>query len=402
MASAQFPASLRWIRLEHLTFGVMAVLLVAGLLKLTDLSEFRSHLQRDWGLGSALAFVGAITIPVTEVLISGLWFARVVRPFAEWAALMLMSVFTALALVSWIQGSGGGCSCFGRLQVLADWPLWATVARNALLAVLCAVPILLRSPAVRVTNNLTSPRRVSRSSGGFSILELVVLVVIVTIIAALLIPAAMRSRERAREAATSALLRQHAVVFLSYAGDHRDVLPYPTDPTKERTLIRHSTGLEVHARYFEAWGLWPLALSDGYYQGSLSPRLWVPPSMPAALRGAGPGWGMIAYPCVFLAKAPYWRLETRLAAPAQLSPTGLGDVRFPDKKVILFCRFPREFGDSVPHPVAAVDGHASVVRRGAEPPQCPFGDGGWEPWSFHSVSTEAFMHTLDGVRAREF
>lgn len=233
-------------------------------------------------------------------------------------------------------------------------------------------------------------------------MELIVVVVIVAIVASLLIPAAIRSRERAREMATSALLRQHAAVFLSYAGDHRDVLPYPTDPSRERTLIRHSAGLQVNALYFEAWGLWPLALSDGYYQGSLSPKLWMPASVPPALRGDQPGLGMIVYPCVFLAKAPYWRLETRLAAPAQLSPTGLGDVPFPNSKVLLYSRFPGELGDGERHPVAAVDGHASFVRRDAEPPQCPFGDGGWEPWSFHRVSTEPFMHTLDGVRAREF
>jgi len=379
---------------------VMALLVLAGIAKLVELSAFWEYLHQNLGAPRGTVLALAVTLPVIEVGVGGLWFANVHRRRMACAALLLLMGFSLFLGWSVSYGRTSGCSCFGALKVL-DAGAVQGIARNVIMAVVVGAYLAKgRTPGARA-----GALRPARDAGGFALVEVGVVIAIAVILGAIAIPALARARDRARDAATLALMRQHGAVMLAYAADHADAFPYFTDPARATTPVFHSSGVGLDARYFEAFYLWPVALSDAYYAGSLSPALWTPPSTPAALRRARFGVGYILYPCVFLAHPEYWALETRLLPPSQLQPTRTASVSFPSSKVLLYSRFP---GELLPdragarHPVAAVDGHATSVDRGAEPSQTPFGDGGWSPWSFHRFSHEPFLHTTGGIRAREF
>ena len=64
--------------------------------------------------------------------------------------------------------------------------------------------------------------------GGFTLLELLVVVSIISILAAMLLPALSRAREAARRVSCASNLRQMGLVFKMYAGEAKD--SYPSIP----------------------------------------------------------------------------------------------------------------------------------------------------------------------------
>ncbi len=75
----------------------------------------------------------------------------------------------------------------------------------------------------------------------FTLIELLVVVAIIAILTALLLPALRGAREKARQAQCMGNLRQHAVAFVGYAGDHDALLPFGYDmyaPIGYLSLIR--------------------------------------------------------------------------------------------------------------------------------------------------------------------
>lgn len=72
-----------------------------------------------------------------------------------------------------------------------------------------------------------------RFGGGFSLIELLVVVAILAILAAMLLPALQRAREKARAGVCANNLRQHYLAFLAYADSFEGQCVqwlHPTDP----------------------------------------------------------------------------------------------------------------------------------------------------------------------------
>ena len=79
---------------------------------------------------------------------------------------------------------------------------------------------------------LLKPFRASRSSDrAFTLIELLVVIAIIAILAALLLPALARAKGRARQTSCLNNLRQVAIAYTMYRGDHNDInVPYRSCP----------------------------------------------------------------------------------------------------------------------------------------------------------------------------
>lgn len=62
---------------------------------------------------------------------------------------------------------------------------------------------------------------------GFTLVELMVVIVVIAIMAALLLPALNRTKEQAKGAACRSNMKQLSLAFLMYAEDNDDTLPWP-------------------------------------------------------------------------------------------------------------------------------------------------------------------------------
>lgn len=73
----------------------------------------------------------------------------------------------------------------------------------------------------------TCPASQKRGESGFTLIELMVVIVVIAIMAALLLPALNRTKEQARGTACRSNMKQLSLAFLMYAEDNDDTLPWP-------------------------------------------------------------------------------------------------------------------------------------------------------------------------------
>jgi len=91
--------------------------------------------------------------------------------------------------------------------------------------------------------------------GGFTLVELLVVIGIIAVLIALLLPALNRAREAARKTQCLSNLRQCAMAFLQYANDNRQKIIVMTD-------YGDTGAIELWPRFFYGWNAW------GSYTGS--------------------------------------------------------------------------------------------------------------------------------------
>src|SRR5213593_2420962 len=80
--------------------------------------------------------------------------------------------------------------------------------------------------------NRSARKRAGRPAAllsGFTLLELLVVIVIVSVLAALLLPALAKAREQGRASVCRNNMRQLALAMTLYADDNSDYLPWPGD-----------------------------------------------------------------------------------------------------------------------------------------------------------------------------
>jgi hypothetical protein len=230
---------------------------------------------------------------------------------------------------------------------------------------------------------------------------------------ALLVPSLVTARERAAQLSSLSTMRSHTAVFTAYGTDYRDQWPFLNNPLATYTVHRPTPDLALKSAYFGQSVEWPAGMAPAYYNGSLSPSVFVSPLAPADMRArAFSLHSSFVYGCVFVAHPEYWNPSTRRAPRAQWVPTAVGGVRFPDAKVILtdlaptFARMVRNAPlPRVTNPVSFCDGHAALSSPDDRPPQSAQGDG---PPSAEVISAGGhlgphppFSHTLDGIRGRD-
>src|SRR5262245_23202311 len=78
-----------------------------------------------------------------------------------------------------------------------------------------------------MTIGLKYRRGNARSVSGFTLLELLVVIVVIAIMAALLLPALTKTKEQARGTACRSNMKQLALAFLMYSEDNNETLPWP-------------------------------------------------------------------------------------------------------------------------------------------------------------------------------
>lgn len=240
---------------------------------------------------------------------------------------------------------------------------------------------------------------------GFSLLELLLVLVIVTILISLTLPSLGRVGNEGRTAKSLANVRSHAQILTAYTQDYQETWPFFMRLDVEFTVVRSLEGDDSETgRFFDSQGLWRVALADGYYAGRPADPSFVDPR--TASSGA---YNLYLYSANFVAHPEWWNLSTRRVAPIQFQSTRMGDVLWPASKVLITSsslpatgRVDSTSDLSNPNAVAviaAADGHGARLTWRDAGPQFP-SDGA--PFRYASYYWPFIgTYTCDGVRGRD-
>jgi competence protein ComGC len=376
-----------------------------GLLKLLDLPRFAGAVPA-WGVVPRAAVPPAtVAVPRVEVGLAAAWLAGLGRRGCAAAILGMILVYTVV-YTGLLSSGPPPCGCLG---VLAE--RFATLehaeqvlGRNAaLLGLLVAGLVLSGNPRGRRSAAPGAQAGRCPRPTGFTLVETIVVVAGAAVLVALLLPALAGVRQRGREAASRANLRQHAAVLGAYGLDHRDLFPYLTDPHATVSVIRCETaGVAMTVQYFVGSDYWWLGLADGYYGGN-----WRSPAFRSPLAPSYLVAGSYTMPCSFIADPAYYTPEGRQDPPRQLRPTGGYEVLLPahkslvvDNSILLNAEVLGPAAGSVQ--AATVDGAAAAfdaarTRRW----QHHTGDGPYPDFGSHFPALVPMTHAREGVRGRD-
>jgi len=248
---------------------------------------------------------------------------------------------------------------------------------------------------------MQNPRR------GFTLLELLLVVVLIATLIGLAMPSLSASRSSARMVTTQARLRQCGQLLTIYASDWKDAHPCVFDPSATSAVVRLSGGRSVEIPwYFMQSFYWQLALVDGYLNGDMSPDV-LKPSEPPPLEP-----DMFAMSCTAFAAPEFWDVATR-TGERQYRATRTHDVTFPAHKAILISisnfdidpdtgqpYFPGGKSPDPAVPLLMSDGSVRVMVKSAIRPGVSNGEGGSRGF-LHGADFYAAHHTINGLRGRD-
>lgn len=390
---------------------VMVVVGAAGALKLFDLPDFRADLA-TWNLipevwKSALA----VLVPIVEVGLSLMWLLDVGRGPAIRAVTIVLIAFSGAYVAHLLFAERPSCGCLGKVLAFEHGRQQDVflLTRNAVLIALTIYG------ARRVSTNHTAkpeavlPGSRTHAARGFTLVELILVVVLVVILVAISLPSLGRVRAEARRAVSLSNLRGHGQILTTYTSDWNDRWPYFTTPGAFKSVVRNGDAIAATVDYFGAHSVWNIALAQQYYAGNHRSDSFFPPGFrERGWTGSTPEALTPYYlPCAFIASADYWNVLTR-SGPAQWRPTKHADVVFPAAKCLLFSMFPYMSQGPTNRPKTAgpesewlmVDGSADKVLATSISPGMRGGDGKW-PGAVHGIPWPPAMHTIDGVRGRD-
>lgn len=161
----------------------------------------------------------------------------------------------------------------------------------------------------------------------FTLIDTLLTISIIGLLITLLLPAVAAVRESARDLVSLSNIRNHSAVFQMYTSDWNDYLPFVTRPDVDQSIIRGCGGWG-YSNYFGASQVWPIPLSDSYYEGRCEGPEFVHPSRRDD--------ALIDYwlSSSILADPPYWDLSTR-TGPRQWGAQRLTSITFPSAKAVL-------------------------------------------------------------------
>jgi prepilin-type N-terminal cleavage/methylation domain-containing protein len=373
----------------------LAVIGLAGILKLTSLDGFaRDTLAWQVFPPWMLAFA-TVAVPIVEVSLAGAWFLFARNTRLIWAAALLVAVMTAAFVVEARGGSVPKCGCFGLVSLY--WAhkrsIESGIATNLILIGLLAVSAVpFRRPAPR--ERARTPSRFDHAAG-FSLVEMLLVIVVIALLVALSLPALSSVRDSARRVSTVSTLSQHAKVFSMYANDYDDMFPYFTDP-KATYSVLWMNDTPISIPYFAAYAYWSVALAPGYYNGDYYSSSFNRPGDPPA-----PSY-KFGYSATLISRPEFWNPLTR-RGPEQWMPTRTYEVVFPSSKGVLidFTTWFPVIGDKAVEltPTTFVDASATALKRSSVSAPYSGGEGNWTGSWFH-VGLPVF-HTIDGIRGRD-
>lgn len=393
----------------------MAVLLLAGATKLLDMPEFTMDLVTWRIIPEHWLWVAVPTIPAVEVALSLAWFLGGRRTLLQVSAAALLAAFSAAYAYAWSQGSWPECGCLSGL-IRDSWPLplgWmeqggGVLVRNGVLIALVPLPLCVL-PRTRERVPAASP--VAR---GFTIIELLVVVVIIAILVGFGGVALSNARQSGRESGSLSDLKNHAAVFLMYTSDERGRFPHFISAEETPTeLVAQQSGARVRAAYFEAAHIWTIALADRYYGGNPSHPSFASPMHPVR-RGTMPAGSFgsdYTYACSFIADPLYYNpLSREWPTATQLRGVGLQEVLYPSAKSLLVDMTGYFIGQDTSAAedfriASFVDGHAERVQSRRFGEQMVTADGDFPEWPLYMPhiddAANMLQHALDGVRGRD-
>lgn len=246
-----------------------------------------------------------------------------------------------------------------------------------------------------------------------TIIEILVAIAMLVALVAVLLPVLSGSRRGALAAETQSRLRQHGVVFASYAIDWKDCYPLPAVPGREtQTIVLSRSGRTIEfPAYFTGSMHWHTLMCESYYQSEPENPVFYPAEH-SSRWGFSDNGGIFWMPCVFLAAPDYWHLETR-TGPEQHRAVRTSEVQHGDRKILLASmhhvledqqanrdQTGRARPGHIPLPFVACDGNVRTPKTGQVLPGMPSADGN-VPGAFHLFEGWPGMHTLRGVRGRD-
>lgn len=301
----------RWIG-KACVFVVMCVLLLAGLAKAYDCSDFAQSLS-TWSLLPAWSHgVIAVGMPMLEIAVAGLWLAQVRRSAAQWAAGLLLLLFGGLLVTELLLGRPPECHCFG---VLMKYKAGRASAEASLIRDGILLVLLLLGGALNSGTRRGSARIVYRAGGprrGFTISELLVVISILVLLISLLVPALDQARERRYDVVSLSNLRQHVMVFDAYLNEGKDYFPSFVLPRIGSYAIIRFNDKVYKADYLSQTEIWNGLMYEKYYGGRINhPSFFAPDDLPRVDRNSDLWFSSYYYSTTCLTDPRYWRKATR-------------------------------------------------------------------------------------------
>ena len=118
-----------------LRITVAAILAISGCAKLFS-REKTEHAASEIGLGEHISRYVSIVLPVVELIISCLLIMTPTASAGVALAMALLTILTAVVIVSLLRGRKPSCSCFGPLSTSRPIGMHTLVRNGAILAVL--------------------------------------------------------------------------------------------------------------------------------------------------------------------------------------------------------------------------------------------------------------------------
>lgn len=391
--------------------------LAAGIAKLADLPWFMAAVAR-WHLLPRWSIIPiAVIVPLLEVGLGLCWWLGYGRAWAVRGLVALLACFSLVYGLHLIGGSTPPCGCLGSAaafeRMIGEGP--GVLARNGVVILALCVGAWMSTRIDRgkrtvsdqqgrpfVAGTTWNDRALPRSTPGFTLIEIIVVIAIVSLVVAISLPALERARGESKRTLSLSYLRSHAQIFAAYNGDSHDAMPSFLDPDRPKSSVRNKAReFEVETYYFMTHCTWNIALAENYYGGDHLSRSFTPPETPPDPGGALPVLTGYFYSCAFAADPAYWEPRTR-TGPAQWRGTFGREVSFPSGKALLYSTETdwNNGSDRSRARVAFADGAAQLVPQSRLGPQYQGGDGGWSG-SVHGIGPPPFMHTIDGTRGRD-
>lgn len=394
------------------------VLLAAGILKGIDADEFARWLEGWTVLPPWSRGVAAVFIPVAEVGLGTMWLVRMSQRSTLYVMFLFLTAMTGVAFVQSALAPLPSCKCFGALgdhfRLLSESS--GLVWRAGTLACMAGAGwLLIRGFGTKSTSNQTTSNPPNSLGApkpgparGFTILEVLVVVVIVGTLLAFLLPTLASTRAAARSSLSLSNLRQHAIAFTGYATDARGAFPYFSDAASGETVFTRG-GETARYPYFLAYENWHFVLADGLYGLSPSAEIFFPPTFRKEPSEGVPWQTPYYWPCKFIAEPGYWNPATRREGRSQLRGNQIASLAFPDSNIMFISWWPLETrfvnvqsrGRSLATETCFGDGSASLVLLSDIGDGYPSGDGNAVPVVLHSNEWPPGLHTIGGISGRD-